>query len=278
VGPALRSTASATLASAPDFENASMANSTPLPKGVYGARHSDKDRSAYTLAERAFEAASIPLLDKLEAFPRFATKRSLARFMAKEKLFESILHINGIIVECGVFNGAGLFTWAQLSNIHEPVNYTRKIVGFDTFEGFPSVSAEHDNVGVMTSKKGDLQGSTVEEIALSLEKYDNERHLAHIKNVELVKGDFSVTAPRYLETHRHTVVSLLYLDFDLYEPTKKALELFLPKMPKGAIVAFDELNCESFPGETTAFEEVVGLDRFQINRFPFEPWISYIVL
>ena len=35
---------------------------------------------------------------------------------------------------------------------------------------------------------------------------------------------------------------MLYLDFDLYAPTKAALETFLPRMPKGAILAFDELN------------------------------------
>ena len=110
-----------------------------IPNGAYAGRHSGADRDAYRLAQDAFETSSIPLLDKLESFPRFATKRSLARFMAKQKLFEKVLNINGIIVECGVFNGAGLFTWAQLSNIYEPVNYNRKIVGFDTFAGFPSV-------------------------------------------------------------------------------------------------------------------------------------------
>jgi hypothetical protein len=234
--------------------------------------------TVYSLAEEAFQSADISILDKLESFPRFISKRSMARFIAKERIFEKILPVNGIIVECGVFNGAGLFTWAQLSNIHEPVNYNRKIVGFDTFEGFPSVDAAKDNAGVRVSAKGDLKGSTLEDISLSIEKYNNERHLSHIKNIELVKGDFNVTAPAYLEANPHILVSLLYLDFDLYEPTKKALELFMPRMPRGAIIAFDELNCESFPGETAALQEVVGIGKYEIRRFPFEPWISYIQL
>uniref|UniRef100_UPI00049100E1 TylF/MycF/NovP-related O-methyltransferase n=1 Tax=Microvirgula aerodenitrificans TaxID=57480 RepID=UPI00049100E1 len=203
--------------------------------------------------------------------------RALARFMAKEQLFQQILPITGVIVECGVYNGAGLFTWAQLSNIHEPVNYTRKIVGFDTFEGFPSVNAV-DNQGSLHSRPGDICGSPLEELERSVEKYNSERHLAHIPNVELVKGDFTQTAAQYLEANPHTIISLLYLDFDLYEPTKKALELFLPRMPKGAIVAFDEINCESFPGETRALQEIVGIGTHEIRRFPFEPWVSYMVL
>jgi hypothetical protein len=249
-----------------------------LPRSAFAERHSSKDRQNYSLAERAFEASSLSVLDKLENFPRFTTKRALARFMAKERLFEKIVGINGIIVECGVFNGAGLFTWAQLSNIHEPVNYTRRIVGFDTFEGFPQVNEQQDNSGTTVSRKGDVRGSPLEEIALSVEKYNNERHLSHIPNVQLVQGDFAVTADRFIEANRHTVVALLYLDFDLYEPTKKALEVFLPRMPKGAVVAFDELNCATFPGETTAVHEVMGLGSHRIERFPFEPWISYVVL
>src|SRR5579862_4640377 len=137
------------------------ANFTPdgiLPNGVFEARHTDRDRSAYSLAQESFEQASIPLLDKLEAFPRFTTKRSIARFLAKNEIFKQVLDVAGVIVECGVLNGGGLFTWAQLSNIYEPVNYTRKIIGFDTFEGFPSVHTT-DNTGVLESKKGDLRGS-----------------------------------------------------------------------------------------------------------------------
>lgn len=257
-----------------------MANS-PLqitPNGVFEDRHSIKDKSSYALTEDAFLKSKIPLLDKLEAFPRFSTKRSIARFIVKHEIYKKILQTTGIIVECGVFNGAGLFTWAQLSNIYEPTNYTRKIVGFDTFCGFPDVNDEMDNSGVLKSKIGDLTGSGLEEIHLSIEKYNNERHLSHIPNVELVQGDFMETSTAYLNKNSHTIISLLYLDFDLYEPTKKALETFLPRMPKGSIVVFDEINCNSFPGETQAFDSVMGIKNYKINRFPFDPWISYIEL
>jgi hypothetical protein len=248
-----------------------------LPNGVFEARHTMKDRTAYSLVQESFEKSSIPLLDKLEAFPRFATKRSIARFLAKHEIFKQVIGITGGIVECGVLNGSGLFTWAQLSNIYEPVNYTRKIVGFDTFEGFPSVHAE-DNTGVLESKAGDLRGSSVEELTLSVKKLDSERALGHIPIVTLVKGDIAHTAKAYLQKNPQLIVSLLYLDFDLYEPTKLALETFLPRMPKGAIVAFDEINCDSYPGETRAMDDVLGIKDQQIHRFPFDPWISYIRL
>jgi hypothetical protein len=240
-------------------------------------RHSGKDVESYNLAEKAFQSSEIQLFDKLESFPRFASKRSVARFLCKHEIFINIININGVIVECGVFNGAGLFTWAQLSNIYEPTNYNRKIIGFDTFEGFTSVSSNDAN-NDKNPVVGDLKGAGLSEFALSVEKYNKERHLAHIPNIELVKGDFMKTGEAYVTANRHLLVSLLYLDFDLYEPTKKALELFLPRMGKGAIVCFDQMNCINFPGETAALMESFDLRNCQLNRSPIDPWLSWIVL
>jgi len=240
-------------------------------------RHSKADLESYELAIEAFHTSKIPIFDKLEAFPRFSSKRSIARFLCKHEIFKRIINTNGVIIECGVFNGAGLFSWAQLSNIYEPTNYNRKIVGFDTFEGFTSVSINDANNDI-NPIIGDLRGAGLNEFTLSIEKYSKERHLSHIPNIELIKGDFLQTGEDYINLNKHLLVSLLYLDFDLYEPTKKALDLFLPRMCKGAIICFDQLNCKNFPGETKALMESFELKNFKLNRSNIDPWISWIVL
>jgi hypothetical protein len=240
-------------------------------------RHSKNDLKSYELAVKAFQSSKIQIFDKLEAFPRFASKRSIARFLCKNEIFKCIINTNGVIIECGVFNGAGLFTWAQFSNIYEPTNYNRKIIGFDTFEGFTSVSLNDTNKD-KNPVVGDLKGAGINEFSLSIEKYYLERHLSHIPNIELIKGDFLQTGKEYLSNNKHLLVSLLYLDFDLYEPTKKALDLFLPRMSKGAIICFDQLNCPNFPGETAAFMESFELKNYKLNRSSIDPWISWIVL
>ena len=76
----------------------------------------------------------------------------------------------------------------------------------------------------------------------------------------------------------HLVVSVLFLDFDLYEPTKVALEHFIPRMPKGAIIAFDELDNPIWPGETQALMDTVGINRLRIERLPWDPYIGYAVV
>jgi hypothetical protein len=78
--------------------------------------------------------------------------------------------------------------------------------------------------------------------------------------------------------NQHLVVSLLFLDLDLYEPTQVALRHFLPRMPKGSVLAFDELDNPLWPGETSAALDEVGLGRLELRRFEFDPYIAYAVL
>jgi hypothetical protein len=49
-------------------------------------------------------------------------------------------------------------------------------------------------------------------------------------------------------------------------------------MPKGAIIAFDELDNPLWPGETMALLETVGANRLRIERLPFDPYIGFAVL
>ena len=61
------------------------------------------------------------------------------------------------------------------------------------------------------------------------------------------------------------IISLLFIDFDLYKPCKYAINKFLPRMAKGSILAFDEINNEGWPGETLALlEEIVDLKKIKL--------------
>ena len=82
---------------------------------------------------------------KLECFPKYVRRQHLKRFLAMYELFKKILPIKGSIVECGVFRGFGLMSWAKLSSMLEPENLTRRIYGFDTFAGFPSLAKADKN-------------------------------------------------------------------------------------------------------------------------------------
>ena len=211
---------------------------------------------------------------RLENFPKYVRRQQLKRFLAMYEVFKRVLPVKGSVVECGVLHGFGLMSWAKISTILEPENLTRRIYGFDTFAGFPSLS-DNDASGFTRSRVGDLSASSYDELIALIAEYDRDRFLGNIPKVELVKGDITKTAPAFIDTHPHLMVSLLFIDCDLFEPTKAALEAFVPRMPKGAILAFDELDNPLWPGETLAVLESLGIGNLRLQRLEWDPYISF---
>lgn len=240
---------------------------------------SANDLSQFAATAELYETDPIEPMEKLDAFPRYATRQAIAKFLTKYEIYKRILHVNGSIIECGVLHGAGLLAWAKLSSILEPVAHPRKIIGFDTFQGFPGLH-DKDTKGGTSSEMhvGGLRGLHRSRVEEAIKVYDANRPLSHIPKLELVEGDLCVTARQYLDENPHLVVALINLDVDLYEPTKAALETFVPRMPKGGVIVFDQLNAKIFPGETRAVMETVGLRNLRIERFPFDSYVSYAVL
>jgi hypothetical protein len=240
---------------------------------------SANDLLQFSEIENLFQSSNDSTFNKIDAFPKYATRQSIAKFLTKYELFKMIMPINGSIIEGGVLHGGGTLAWAKLSSILEPNNHTRKIIGFDTFDGFPSIhDQDHKGSDGSLLEKNALRGSSFDDVMNAIRVYDLNRPLSHISKIELVKGDIAKTCENYVQENPHLVVSMLYLDVDLYEPTKILLENFVPKMPKGAIVVFDELNAKMFPGETRAVDEVVGIRNLKIERFSFDSYVSYAVL
>jgi hypothetical protein len=218
-----------------------------------------------------FERNPVSWEKKMENFPKYVRRQNLTRFLALYEIFKKVIEVKGSIIECGVFQGFGISSWSKFSAILEPVNLTRRIYGFDSFKGFPSVSKK-DNPNV---KKGALFANCYDEILELANIHDSTRFLGHIPKVNLIRGDATESIPRFVKENPHLIISLLFLDFDLYEPTKIALEYFVPRMPKGAIIAFDELDNPLWPGETEAMIEVFRENRLEIKRLPFDPFIGF---
>lgn len=245
------------------------------PIKVAGGLRTPAEREEGARNFACFERNPASWEEKIENFPKYVRRQNLTRFLALYEIFKMIVPVKGSIVECGVNHGFGMMTWAKLSAILEPVNLTRRIYGFDTFEGFPSLSAKDKSAASEHVKVGDLFADSHDEIMELAAINDSTRFLGHVQKLKLVRGDACATIPRFLQDHPHVLISLLYLDFDLYEPTRVALEHFLPRMPKGSIIAFDELDNPLWPGETAAMLEYLDKYKLRIQRLPFDPYIGF---
>ena len=217
-------------------------------------------------------------VEKLQNFPKYVPRVDLTNFLAKYELFKKTLDVPGSIVECGVLFGGGLMAFAQFSAIFEHTNFMRKIIGFDTFSGFPKLSI-HDKSTSEFAHKGGFGIDSYEDLQKCIKLYDENRFLNHIPKVELVRGDAVKTIPQYIKKNPAVVVSLLYIDFLLYEPSKIALEYFVPRMPKGAIIAFNLINdTMHWQGTTKALLDSMGIKKLELKKFQFTPYTQYCIL
>jgi hypothetical protein len=227
---------------------------------------------------KLFKDCPIPEPDILRYLPLYLLPVDLKKILFLNEMYLKILEVQGIIIEFGVLWGQNLALYQAFRGIYEPFNQYRKIVGFDTFEGFPSIHRKDGMDEVVTVGSYSVTENYEEYLQLLLSIKEKENPIDHPEKFELRKGNAISEIDKYLNENPETIISLAYFDFDLYEPTKKCIEAIIPHLTKGSILVFDQLNSHVFPGETLALAEVLGLDKVKIQRSRFSNMQSYIIL
>jgi hypothetical protein len=225
-----------------------------------------------------FEASPVPTEQLLVNLPLYMRSSALAKLLYVNELYELIVSQPGVIMEFGVWWGSNLALFESLRAVYEPYNYTRRFIGFDTFEGYPAITPEDGGHELAAIGGYSVGVEYVEHLAAVLDYHRLENPMSHVDRFELALGDAAVTVSDYLKRHPETIVALAYFDMQLYEPTKACLEAIRPHLTRGSVLALDELNTPEFPGETLAFREVFGLDRYQLRRSRYLPDRTYLVV
>lgn len=83
-----------------------------------------------------FERCPIPDNELLGNLGLFINRQALSRMLYMHDLYCKIINVQGIIMEFGPRWGQNLALFHSFRGIYEPFNYSRKIVGFDTFKDF----------------------------------------------------------------------------------------------------------------------------------------------
>jgi hypothetical protein len=242
------------------------------------SRTSEKQVKAREKLIELFVNTPIPTEELLVNLPLFMRSSTVAKFLYINELYELILKTPGVIMEFGVWWGANLVIFESLRAVYEPYNYTRKIIGFDTFEGYQKTSKEDGKNELVKEGQYSVTEGYIDVLSKILDYHQEENIMSHMKKYELRKGDAAKTLEEYLKDHPETIISLSYFDMQLYEPTKRCLELIWPHLTRGSVIAMDELNSWEFPGETIAFKEVFGLDRFRLVCSQFLPDRAYFII
>jgi predicted O-methyltransferase YrrM len=149
-----------------------------------------------------------------------------------------------VFTEFGVFNGTSINYFAKKCPHAE-------LYGFDSFEGL-----EEDWYGFRALKNTfDRSGVTP--------KCE--------ENIELVKGWFVDTVPKFLNRFKERQIDIVHMDADTYTPTAFVLNSLKTNLKSGTIIIFDE-----FFGYTNyqAHEIKAWLEFVESHHFQFE-YIGY---
>jgi hypothetical protein len=213
----------------------------------------------------------------LAHLPLFLTRSSVSHLLFMSDLYRQVINVHGDILEFGTRWGRNLALFLSLRNCLEPHNYSRRVIGFDTFEGFSSLAVEDGDDPILKPGQLAVVGGWDRQLEALLAHHEALAPRPGVRRFELVKGDVVETFPHWLDRHPESLVALAYFDMDIYRPTKEALQALLPRLTQGSIIGFDELCLESFPGETLAVREVLDLRRHRLIRSAYSGNQSYIV-
>lgn len=233
--------------------------------------HDVRQRLAHLLA-----ATPIPPEELVDNLALYMRRQPLTDLLSLDALYRLILDVPGVIMELGVHRGRHLAGFTALRGVYEPYNPHRRIIGFDTFTGFPDVAEIDTSDPNTVAGRFRLPDNDPDHLRDVLDAHEAGEHLGHIQRTLIVQGDVRSTLPSYLEENPHTIIALAYFDLDLYEPTRATLDTIRQYLTKGSILAFDQLAHAKWPGETKALQTTLGLDSGALRLIPGRGTPTYL--
>ena len=237
----------------------------------------NQEQDARLKLANLLEECKIPKPEILSNLGLFLNSKNLSRILFMNYIYQNIIDVQGVVFDLGTRWGQNMSLFSSLRGIYEPYNRHRKIIGFDTFEGFVEITPEDGGSNLMNTGNVTVSPNYENYLNEIMECHEQDNPLSHIKKFSIIKGDANNTVQDYLEAHPETIISLAYFDFDVYKPTAKVLETIIPRLTRGSVLGFDELNDPDSPGETIALMEKIGLNNIKLRRYRYSSRVSYFV-
>ena len=147
------------------------------------------------------------------------------------ELCESASHVQGCVVECGVWRGG------MSGGIADLLGQEREYFLFDSFEGLPppEMIDGPDMIECIRDKTPDYHDNCV----ASQEEAERSMQMSAAKRYRIVKGWFDKTIPTFTAP---SPIAILRLDGDLYDSTRICLKHLYGQMAEGGIVILDDYD------------------------------------
>ena len=213
---------------------------------------SEKDKNLINLISNYSMTPKIRIYNLLQAL----------RYLKEKK-------IPGEYVECGVWKGGNIMLLKKFLETEEVSQ--RKIYAYDTFEGMTNPDEndfEISNKNFATkllkrdkNKKTNIWGvCSLEDVKKNILK-----HVIDLNNINFIKGPVENTLNE--KKNIPEKISLLRLDTDWYQSTKKELEVLYEKVESGGVIIIDDYG--HWGGSKKA------VDEFFLNKFVWMHYVDY---
>ena len=192
---------------------------------------------------------------------------------------KTIHHLEGDIFEFGVYRGSSIIAVALLL---KELNSSKKVYGFDSFSGFPSL-CEYDDLDSFYKFRGSIfseefikeyedflevksiieNNSSFDPLSIatsgsfnqtSKELINKKIDYFSLDNIVLIEGDFKQSVPKFFKENK-IKISSANIDCDLYEGYKTVLPFIYENLVDGGYVHLDEYYSFKYPGAKIACDE-----------------------
>lgn len=208
----------------------------------------------------------------LDLFPVYASRRAIIRQLAHYELFKKTVDLPGHYADFGIYFGKSYFNWHKFLEVLTPTATHKKVIGFDTFAGFPSLAPEDGATDLSVDKvAGGFSSESFLDEFQELLALHNADSVLRQERGQIVQGDICQTLPKWLEDNPEARFCLIHLDVDLYEPHTVILDGCWDRVVPGGVVVLDEYSTRRWPGASRAWDDFAARRgiRLTLNRFPW---------
>jgi hypothetical protein len=194
----------------------------------------------------------------------------LARILATQEAYKLVIGKPGYIFDVGTWRGQTAVLCENFRAIYEPLNFSRKIIAFDTFEGYIGFSDKDRATQIHQEGTYSLNAidyrAYLEEL---IEDHEKSNAMGHnFGKHQVIQGDCRLTIQKYFKDNPNAFVSLAFLDVNSYSPTSESVAQIWPRLIPGGYLAVWQLTRDVIPAEGQVYRNEI------LTRLPHEIWFS----
>ncbi len=206
----------------------------------------------------AFESYEAPKDEKERSLSLFLRGSQLARIIAINEIYQQIIDIPGNIMDFGTWRGSTAILCENNRAIYEPLNFQRHIYAFDTFDGYKGFAENEAKVSNISNGTYSLENNYKERLEELLIIHEQNNAMGHInKKHHVIKGDVLETLPNILYENKGLTLSLIFIDLNCFKPTHEVINLILPRLLVGGIIAIWQFSRLEIQSESQVFLELI---------------------